>query len=353
LTLNVPKRANQLLPEPIIPASLPLSQQIAISTADFDEMEAFLDKGNLLEKRSLNPLNRERKLNGHISSAKLNKIQFMGVHLGTDVIAKSVPLEVAQLVIPVSGQLVNRSPNKCEQVIPIGSAVFHTPNHPVEVKWESESSAIVVRIPKHYFQKIYRSYAGKDFAQDFSLGSYLDLTQNSGQSLFSIVHNMVREMESDSLFSKDNRQMELWEELLVTTLFACQGQIDSSILQIRGSKPVYHYVKKATDYIMENLDECISLDELIKVSGVSIRTLQTGFKKSLGIGPMTFIREQKLKQVHKELMYSSPVETKVGDIAAKWGFYHASYFTKQYKHYFSELPSETLLKHNQSIYISR
>ena len=339
-----------MLTNPIVPSSMPLSGQIAISTTDVDEMESFLNTSELLEKRSLSLLSNYRKINSHISCTKIDQIQIMGVHLGADIIARSVPLEVAQLVIPVSGRLVNDALSPNPQAAESGTAIVHTPNYPVDVKWGSNSSAIVVRIPKNYLQHVFKSYASEEMPQSYRLGSRLDLTRGAGQNLFNIVSHMVRESESDNHFSQDSRQMKLWEELLLTTLLACQGQFSREIIRVRDSCPVYHYVKRATDYIVCNLQDTITLQDLVDVTNVSIRTLQTGFKKTHGVGPMTFIRNKRLEKVNQELIERLPTETTVGDVAAKWGFYHASHFTKIYKSLFSELPSDSLYRRSDLMF---
>jgi AraC-like DNA-binding protein len=266
----------------------------------------------------------------------------MGVHLGADVIAKSVPLKVAQIIIPVNGNLIDHTQGKSTIAMPEKSAIVHTPNYPVNVRWQSKTSALVIRIPEDYFHNIYETITNEEMPRNFQLYPQLDLTNGPGYSLLNITRNVLMELNSGNKFSHDSRLMDMWEELLVTTLLSSQIPFSQRILQSRNNVPVYRYVKKTTEYIMTNINEPIALQELVNTSGVSLRTLQIGFKKIYGVGLMTYIRQQKLKRIYQELLESSPQNNKVGDIAANWGFFHASNFTKIYKKQFSELPSETL-----------
>ncbi len=67
-----------------------------------------------------------------------------------------------------------------------------------------------------------------------------------------------------------------------------------------------------------------------------------GFFDRFGVGPMTYLRQVRLRQVHDALRKASPGSCKVGDMAARWGFFHGSAFAHAYRKMFGELPSATL-----------
>ena len=46
--------------------------------------------------------------------------------------------------------------------------------------------------------------------------------------------------------------------------------------------------------------------------------------------------------VRRDLRQGSASDTRVGDVAAKWGFWHLGRFAGDYKAMFGELPSETV-----------
>jgi AraC family ethanolamine operon transcriptional activator len=48
--------------------------------------------------------------------------------------------------------------------------------------------------------------------------------------------------------------------------------------------------------------------------------------------------------VRRALREADPQRETVGDIAARWGFWHLSRFAADYKEMFGELPSNTLKK---------
>ncbi|MBT7952078.1 MAG: AraC family transcriptional regulator [Gammaproteobacteria bacterium] len=336
----------------IAPTDFPLAQNIAFRSTDLDELEYFLDSGGMVEKRELTLLEKSSKVNVHISHGRLTRLHLMGVHLGASLITRSVPLRFAQIVIPVQGRLVDRTLGE-PIVAKCGlSAIVHMPDRPVDVQWDVNTSALVVRIPVEYFKGVYQSLTQEELPSDFQLRPCFNLNSSEGQSFLNIVQNLISVINTSEGRFQNNRLVSLWEELLVTTLLTADAAVSERMTDHTHAQPLYGYVKRTTDYIMDNISEPFSIQELIRHAGVSLRTLQNGFKKSHGMGPMTFVREKKLKCVYVELLKSSSSDVTIADVAAKWGFMHASHFTRIYKNQFNELPSETLTKESSSVVVS-
>ena len=57
---------------------------------------------------------------------------------------------------------------------------------------------------------------------------------------------------------------------------------------------------------------------------------------------MQFVRHQRLKAIHGELLAAEYNKIKVTDIAMKYGFYNLGQFSGEYNRAFGEKPSETL-----------
>ena len=79
-------------------------------------------------------------------------------------------------------------------------------------------------------------------------------------------------------------------------------------------------------------------------AGVSIRSLQDGFKKYVGMSPTDYLRNVRLNRVREELLAERSFDSSIADIAFRWGFTHLGRFAKLYHERFGELPSETIRK---------
>jgi AraC family ethanolamine operon transcriptional activator len=82
--------------------------------------------------------------------------------------------------------------------------------------------------------------------------------------------------------------------------------------------------------------------ELCKQVGASPRRLELCFRDVLGLSPHKYLRAVRLCGVRRELKRLAGSGATVHDVAARWGFWHMSAFSADYKQQFGELPSVTL-----------
>lgn len=99
-------------------------------------------------------------------------------------------------------------------------------------------------------------------------------------------------------------------------------------------------VERAREHLHEQREVPVTVAELCAALGVSRRTLQYSFQEVLGVSPVQFLRALRLNGVRRELRRTTPDE-RVADVAARWGFWHPSQFSADYRRMFGERPSET------------
>ena len=102
------------------------------------------------------------------------------------------------------------------------------------------------------------------------------------------------------------------------------------------------YLRSAVDFILTNLTESLSVDEIAAAAGISSRTLQSAFQRHFGLGAMTFVLQRRLTQANQHLLDAEGDAANVTDVAMSSGFRHLSRFSSAYRKHFGEYPSETL-----------
>ena len=100
-------------------------------------------------------------------------------------------------------------------------------------------------------------------------------------------------------------------------------------------------VDRAREYALSHLDEPLSILDLCNHIGASRRKLQYCFQETLGINPVAYLRALRLNAVRRELRTSTQAHG-VQEVAARWGFWHLSRFSSDYRTMFGESPSQTL-----------
>jgi AraC family ethanolamine operon transcriptional activator len=101
-------------------------------------------------------------------------------------------------------------------------------------------------------------------------------------------------------------------------------------------------VKQVQGWMAENPNLPITLDDLCRQVYVSRRCLIQGFREHLGMGPMAYLKLQRLHGARRFLLDADPAQTTVTAAAATFGFLNSGHFARDYRQLFGELPSETL-----------
>jgi transcriptional regulator GlxA family with amidase domain len=97
---------------------------------------------------------------------------------------------------------------------------------------------------------------------------------------------------------------------------------------------------------MEIIDTCpqmpLPTTTLAMQCHVSVRTLQEGFRRHLGMSPMAYLRTARLRHAHRDLRTANPSHVTVASIAHRWGFSHLGRFAAAHKAMFGETPVQAL-----------
>jgi len=107
-------------------------------------------------------------------------------------------------------------------------------------------------------------------------------------------------------------------------------------------------VKLAQRWMAENPQRPITLDALCRQVHAGRRSLIQGFQDHLGMGPMAFLKLQRLHGVRRQLLAADPARARIHQLAMEWGFLNAGHFARDYRLLFGERPSDTLLRPGRS-----
>ncbi|ROZ77683.1 helix-turn-helix domain-containing protein [Ramlibacter sp. WS9] len=131
------------------------------------------------------------------------------------------------------------------------------------------------------------------------------------------------------------------EEQLLTTLLLRQPH--SQLLpRLSGADAASPTLRKAKAYMIERLEEPLTLTALAQGIGVPARTIQSAFNAAEGTGPMQWLRTRRLHAVRQALLSAGGDAPRVADTALRFGFWHLGEFARHYRHAFNETPSATL-----------
>ncbi len=166
------------------------------------------------------------------------------------------------------------------------------------------------------------------------------LTPTQRFRLVGLLREVLRGLESDPgalLFEASRRSL---REALLTVLgdtLMPAGQADAVTPRQQRRQGV---VRRVCELVTEQPHAYQGVERLCAELHITRRTLQNCFQDSLGISPASYLRMVRLNAVRRELRDADASQT-IGDVAARWGFWHMGHFSHDYKALFGETPSHT------------
>jgi AraC-like DNA-binding protein len=135
---------------------------------------------------------------------------------------------------------------------------------------------------------------------------------------------------------------ELNRQLLTALLFGCRH---SGLDRLLAPPPTASWAKirSAVDLMEDAPHGDISVEAVAEEVGLSLRALQDGFRRDIGLSPRAYLKRVRLQRVRSGLLGADPSEgTTVTDLALAHGFTHLGRFAVEYREAFGETPSASL-----------
>jgi AraC-like DNA-binding protein len=120
---------------------------------------------------------------------------------------------------------------------------------------------------------------------------------------------------------------------------------------IGGTDPsgLARIVARARAFIHANLDQPLSIDKIASVAATSHRTLHRAFHVVLDETPYSYVQKLRLHRIRHHLVTDAEAACTITLAAHRWNITELGRFSAWYRDLFGELPSETLMRHQQRV----
>lgn len=183
-----------------------------------------------------------------------------------------------------------------------------------------------------------------------SFHPHLDLTMGPGRVLEDLVKIACNALNGGTEAPLLNAPLALanLSDTIVSLLLEATVHRYSKEMQFGIPVPAPRHVKWAIDFMHAHLSDPITISDIATASRVSIRALQSGFRRFRTTTPIAYLQQLRLYAAHGDLV--DPLsELSVAQVARKWGYSHIGRFAADYKKRFGCLPSETLRENRVSV----
>jgi len=131
------------------------------------------------------------------------------------------------------------------------------------------------------------------------------------------------------------------QQSVITSILLANSSNYSTVLLGDPAPAALWQVQLAKQFIEANWDLPKRIEELVRVTNVSARSLFSAFKAGRGYSPMDFVKRVRLGHARQKLSRPDAM-TSVTGVAHECGFGNPGHFAMNYRELFCESPSETL-----------
>ncbi|AWN38348.1 AraC family transcriptional regulator [Methylobacterium radiodurans] len=247
------------------------------------------------------------------------------------------------LQIPLAGAALVRS-GPHETIADIERATLLSPLLPTQMVWEAGCEKLIILVPRDLAEEHIVRVLDR-IPKPFGFDPAIDLRRPRGAAILSQAKLLQHLAESRTQPACGTNVFE--SELASAFVTLLVGHMlehaegSGTLLRPQLVSVAPSHVRRAEEYVRAHLDSALTLPQLSEEAGVSIRSLQDGFRQFRDSTISDFILAQRLDRWRALLLASDP-EAKVGDLALAVGLNHLGRAAAAYRDRFGEVPSHTL-----------
>lgn len=223
-----------------------------------------------------------------------------------------------------------------------GDAGVCGPQDHMAVRWSANSRIIAGKIDRWIVEDAIWAAIGQPVGSQVDFAPVISATTRAGASWIKMLSLLTEQLlQPDSVLSRPLVGMPYVDSLARGLLLAADHPYRDAV--VADAKPALpRSVTLARDIIEAEAHLPLTVSVLASRSHISVRALQEGFHRHIGMPPMIYLRQVRLQRAHETLIQADPTTTTVTSIAYHWGFTNGGRFAAAYAKRYGETPVATL-----------
>lgn len=294
-------------------------------------------------ENDLRSLDAKRSVNARMYYRKLKGIGIGRMSYGGEVTIDPGLLDSFYLIqMPLHGAERVECEGETTHTSPLLGSVLNA-HRPVRILHGEHTEKLIMRVDRDLLERHCRQHLGRSVHERIEFRTGMPLDTVAGRRWMRTVAWLLENLEAEENLASPLLSAHI-EQMIVSMLLVCQENNYSSLFTDGGKTVTPAFVRRTEQYIEEHAHEPITVADMAEHTGVSSRSLYTGFRKYRNTSPMLYLKEIRLNRVRDQLLQAEPGRVTVTTVAYQWGFGHLGHFTTDYKRRFGESPSETLAR---------
>jgi AraC-like DNA-binding protein len=247
--------------------------------------------------------------------------------------------------LPISGRMESRHRGSTLTATRELAAVYQPGGGSFSGQWAAGSRVLCVRLDDAAVGTALARLPGAAPAEGTRFGLAMNTRRGPGLTWVEQLLVLARQPAGpDGLLANPLVARPLAESLVNGFLLAAAHSRSAAIAAAVAAAPAPARpatVRKAIELMEADPRAPLSVSDLAAECGVSARALQHGFRHHVGLSPMSYLRDARLRRADAELRTAAPDDT-VAAIARGWGFAHLGRFAAAYEAKYGQPPGRTL-----------
>jgi AraC-like DNA-binding protein len=260
---------------------------------------------------------------------------------GVPVTVIAAEVEGYHVTLPTIGHVLTWQAGHEVTAGPDTAAVFR-PGPPVYTLHAAHSIELDVKIDQLALEAELEGLLGRPLDGPIDLAPTMSLKTGPVQSWVRLVRLLCEELNYPRSLIRHPLIAEQLERSVLSGLLLCMPHRYHDELMKPAQPGPPRAIRRALDAIHDEPERAFGVADLAAVAGMSVRSLQEGFRQHLGCAPMAYVQQVRLGRAHDALRRADPHRVTVASVAHRWGFAHLGRFASTYRKRFGVSPSETL-----------
>jgi AraC-like DNA-binding protein len=244
------------------------------------------------------------------------------------------------VTVPIATSSLNRE-NRLSHVLRPGSVSVYRPEGKASVS-HYVGRLLAVMIDRHTVEDALAGALGRSIISQIDCQPIMVTTAQTARSWITMASLFAEQLfDPGSALHQPMVGLPFAESLVYGLLLATDHSYRA---ELAGESPAPgpSAIRAAIDVIEAEADQPLTVSLLAARCCVSVRALQQAFRHHLGVTPMEYLRQVRLRRAHQTLLESDPTQVTVSAVAYRWGFTNPGRFAAAHSARYQETPSETL-----------
>jgi AraC-like DNA-binding protein len=319
--------------------SFPVSKSIEVTSADLEEARDLLNR--FYYPIVVGTPEGAGGFTLDLGVIQLGPLTVGHLALGTATTLHASELDSYHVTLPTAGTVYTRQ-HRAEVVADPGQAAIFRPGQPVFTSHLPGMSELDIKIERSALEAELAAQLGRPAPGALDLAPAMSLADGPGRSWARFVRMVYDELgNTDSLVHHPMIGEQLRQSVIGGLLLSVRHRYHDELLEPPAPAPP-RVLRRVLDAIHDEPERAFTAAGLAEIGGMSVRSLQEGFRRHVGSAPMTYLQSVRLDRAHESLRRADPAQVTVSAVAHRWGFAHLGRFASAYRLRFGQTPSETL-----------